>query len=220
MPSNNLFLFLFLLGKRPLSILSTSPTKTPSQLNNSLNLTPPLAHPTLKNIAVTTKTLTNPPDLFLQPQQKRRSVRHAKLNNNEKGSDITSPIQEQNHHQSSPQSQHNHLQIHVQPTTKLVTVFPSTSDDLDSEELEIEKPAGGVVVCDDGDDNCGDSINSLSGTSTIIPNLELHEKLDFTRILSIVAEGVAIEEETEKEINIEPVFIDFVVKDEDEENQE
>jgi len=140
-------------------------------LNNS---TPLAQHPSLKEIAAITKNLTNPPDLFLQPLQKRRSIR---------------------------KSAANKLKEETVTTSKLVVVFPTTSDELDLEEIE---HAASSLVDDD------DSINFLSGTSKIIPNLELHENLDFSPWLLCGAAGEIDENKNEElEIVIDPIIVEF-----------
>lgn len=157
--------------KRPFS-----PTKSsPSLLNNSLNRTP-LAHPSLREIATTAKTLSNPPDLFLQPLKKRRSVR------NESGKA-----------QDQPETDTSKI------TSKLVAVFPTTSDELDWDEIE---HAAGALI-----DEEEEAESFLSGPSKIIPNLELHENLDFSGLLERVT--CNNEEEEEVKIVVEPILVDF-----------
>lgn len=172
------------LVKRPF-ISPTKSSSSPSLLNNS---TPLAQHPSLKEIAATTKTLTNPPDLFLQPLQKRRSIRKSVEN---KAKDEI-----------------------ANTTSKLVAVFPTTSDELDFEEIE---HAASSLVDD------GDSLNFLSGTSKIIPNLELHENLDFSNLISCasksVVETVIHDNEEESVIVIEPIIVEFKLEEEEEEEQ-
>ena len=175
--------------KRPLTSIA-SPSVSPSLLNNSLKT--PLAHPSLRDIAATTNTLNNPPDLFLQPSQKKRNVRNSKekaLNENVHDTEpVISPV--------APAS------------SKLITVFPSTSDELDLEEVEIEQAAG----------NLPNSDSFLFGASKIIPNLVLHENMDFSSLLQdSEAETEATEKETngkdlETKLDIEPIIIEFKIE--------
>ena len=179
-----------LIVKRPLKSI-TSPSVSPSLLNNSLKT--PLAHPSLRDIAATTKTLTNPPDLFLQPSQKRRNVRR-----NKEGFPDIIDGEEGNVHGSE----------HVLPTppvsSKLIAVFPSTSDELDLEEVEIEHASSTLPPDSDSD-------SFLFGKSEIIPNLVLHENIDFSS-LSQDAAGRIDEKDLESKLAIEPIFIEFKIE--------
>lgn len=187
-----IFYFYFLVVKKPLESvknttsssnnIATSPTKSPSLLNNFTST--PLEHPSFKDIAATAKTLHNPPDLFLQPPQKRRSIRHQTIAKEAEKVDIKTAAKKET--LNSPQ---NDSII----TSKLVSVFPSTSDELDVEEIE---HAASAVVDED-------SLDSLSGPSKIIPNLELHENIDFSALIS----DVSIVEE--KAPSIEPIIVEF-----------
>lgn len=85
-------------------------------------------------------------------------------------------------------------------TSKLISVFPTTSDELDFDEIE---HAASSLVNDD------DSLDCLSGQSIIIPHLELHENIDFTPLLRESFEGSKEEEEINELLNIEPIIIDF-----------
>lgn len=94
-------------------------------------------------------------------------------------------------------------------TSKLVVVFPTTSDELDLEEIE---HAASSLVNDD------DSLNCLSGTSKIIPNLELHENLDFSNLISCNNTNdnnidIVNEEST---IVIEPIIVEFKLEEDEE----
>lgn len=177
-----IFIVLILLVKRSITLLTSSPS--PSLLNNSLKS--PLAHPSLKDITATTKTLTNPPDLFLQPIQKRRSIRNKKVEAVGKDNDV--------------------LETTPSATTKLISVFPTTSDELDLEEAEIEH-ASSILPDDDSD-------TFLFGTSKIIPNLVLHENLDFSILLphceqsEVKGEQIS-EKDLESRLVIEPIIIEF-----------
>lgn len=158
-------------------------------MNNSLKS--PLAHPSLKDITATTKTLSNPPDLFLQPSQKRRSIR-----NNTKKEPQRSEVEE---------TGKNVLESIILPvTTKLITVFPTTSDELDLEEVDVEHPSSTLPDTD--------SDTSLFGTSKIIPDLVLHENLDFSALLHKEDEQKSIginEKDLENKLVIEPIIIEF-----------
>lgn len=178
-------MYLFFAVKRSITSI-TSPSLSPSLLNNSLKS--PLAHPSLKDITATTKTLTNPPDLFLQPVQKRRSIR---TNNKEVEEDRRST---------------DVLEI-APASTKLIAVFPTTSDELDLEEAEIEHASSTLPEESDSD-------TFLFGTSKIIPNLVLHENMDFSILLPHKEEEQQIDEtDLESRLVIEPIIIEFKLED-------
>ena len=201
--------------KRPISNFNanTSPTTTtkshspsPSLLLNNV-ITTPLPNPTLRDITNSVKSLNNPPDLFLQPKQKRRSIRHK---SDDKGS-------------INGIDNNNLINSNIN-TSKLVSVFPSTSDEIDPEE--IEHPSSILL----------DSDTFLFGPSKIIPNLELHENLDFTPLLKnastlgldnkknkntdkeIENNAVIISRDDEVDDNnkivIEEIYVDFKVEEE------
>ena len=204
--SCSVFNWFYFTVKRPIQSItsnSISPTitTTKSPLNNSLNRT----HPSLREIAAETKTLSNPPDLFLQPLQKRRSVRiqskpeevDLKLDENE------SVVIDEN----STDENETHYPCTI--SSKLVSVFPSTSDELDMEEIEhsaIEHSAGSLS---------NDSDSFLNGTSKIIPNLELHENLDFSSLIEPPRKQPEQEVESDKFV-IESIIVDFKVLEENE----
>lgn len=100
----------------------------------------------------------------------------------------------------------------VSTSSKLIVVFPTTSDEFDPED-EIEHAAGSL-------NNDDDSLDCLSGKSKIIPNLELHENIDFTPLLR---EGAAKDQSapivpTEVPVVIEPIFVDFKLENNNTEN--
>ena len=165
-----LFINFFFKVKRPFS--PTKSKSSPSLLSNSLNRTP-LAHPSLKEIAATTKTLSNPPDLFLQPLQKRRSI--------------------QNDPKDRTETDTNKI------TSKLVVVFPTTSDELDFEE--VEHSASALIDSEEEADIY------LSGPSKVIPNLELHENLDFSALLERVVSTCDVANDCT--VVIEPILVEF-----------
>ena len=164
-----------------------------------------MAHPSLRDIAASNKALSNPPDLFLQPNQKRRSVR--------KRREIEDNLENVHVHDKDSD---NVTEVPLTATTKLITVFPSTSDELDAEEVEIEHAASTIQQTD--------SDSFLFGTSKIIPNLVLHENIDFSALIDGDAENTNVaentvnstrecEEITEKELEsklaIEPIIVEF-----------
>lgn len=202
--------------KRPISNFNTntSPTKTkshspsPSLLLNNV-ITTPLPNPTLRDITNSAKSLNNPPDLFLQPKQKRRSIRQ-KSDDKESINEIANDILIN----SNSNSNFN--------TSKLISVFPSTSDEIDFEEIE---HASSLLLNSD---------TFLFGPSKIIPNLDLHGNLDFTPLLNntrtldninnnntnkeIESNTVIISRDDEVEDNnkivIEEIYVDFKVEEE------
>lgn len=167
---------------------------SPSKSSPSL-LSLPLAHPSIKEIAATAETLSNPPDLFLQPLQKRRSIRHRPEKSDNEEEDIV---------KTDKNITNNTI------TSKLVVVFPTTSDELDDDLDEIEHAASSLVNDDE------DANTFLFGPSKIIPNLELHENLDFSSLLDRAIENVEnnIKKAAESVIIIEPIIVDFKLDDE------
>jgi hypothetical protein len=153
-------------------------------LNNVIT-TPLQAHPSLRDVADSVKTLKNPPDLFLQPAQKRRSIRNRVVTEDSKDEIVT------------PSS------------SKLASVFPSTSDELDLDEIEHASSS----LPNHNDD---DAEFPLYGESTVIPTLKLHENIDFSRMFKTQAEQDTDRDENtfnteigEKLVIIEPIIVDF-----------
>lgn len=95
-------------------------------------------------------------------------------------------------------------------TSKLIDVFPKNSDELDLEEIE---HASSLTINDDSSDY-------LFGSSKIIPNLELHENIDFTPLLeknnTLKSKDEAETNFQENELIIEPIIIEFKLEDDDE----
>lgn len=161
-------------------------------------------HPILKEIiSNSTVSPSNHLDSLIQPLQKRRNVHIPKV-----VTDIESEIE-----CCSSASR-----------TKLVTVFPTTSDELDLDEIElfseesgllyeaeatreaeVEHPAGSLYNRDYDDDE--DSIHRLSGTSKIIPNLNFNENIDFT---SLVRSGREEQEDLCDNVVIDAIYVDFI----------
>ena len=116
--------------------------------------------------------------MFIQPIQKRRSIRHKKEQENEKNFEGKLPV----------------------ISTKLIDVFPTTSDELDPEEIE---HAASSLVDED-------SLDFLFGPSKIIPNLVLHENIDFSHLIDGPT-AVTVFNEEEGTVVIEPIIIEFKI---------
>lgn len=88
-------------------------------------------------------------------------------------------------------------------SSKLIKVFPSTSDELDAEEAEIEHASSALP---------DDSDSFLFGQSKIIPNLVLHENLDFSALLDDKDESkeeIDDKSDIEYKLTIEPIIVEF-----------